>query len=39
MGRMMMTAVAALALVGCNGDKDNTGTDTGAGTGAKAALR
>ena len=33
MGRMMMTAVAALALVGCNGDKDNTGTDTGAGTG------
>jgi hypothetical protein len=33
MGRIMMTAVAALALVGCNGDKDNTGTDTGAGTG------
>lgn len=34
MGRMMITAVAALALVGCNGDKDGTGTETGdAGTG------
>lgn len=28
MGRMMMTAVAALALVGCNGDKAN-GSDSG----------
>ncbi|MEC7946524.1 MAG: Ig-like domain-containing protein, partial [Myxococcota bacterium] len=33
MGRMMITAAAALALVGCNGDKDGSGNDTGASTG------
>jgi hypothetical protein len=33
MGRIMISAVAALSLVACNGDKDGTGTDTGASTG------
>lgn len=33
MGRIMISAVAALSLVACNGDKDGAGTDTGASTG------
>jgi hypothetical protein len=33
MGRIMISAVALLSLVACNGDKDSSGTDTGASTG------
>lgn len=33
MGRIMISAVAALSLVACNGDKEGTGTDSGTSTG------